>query len=344
MLGAMQAFILMIGLNINEPFRGKAKKIASILLLNVILMMGYYLVLLNRIELVYPHIDSLGSAAWMGFFPLYYFLCESLTKSKFQFKRTHWVLMIVPLLFIIEEVVGVFVNNFNSYYLVNEPGIYLDLWMFIFFSTGIFCLVKTLKSLQCVNYSKNVRELNFFTYAYLSVLIFFGLTYLILRKNYTWTFELILLGLIEVFVFVILYRVFKFSSAKNVLGIKAYPNSIHVEFDYEDLAEKIEQVMKEKQPYLDKKLTLAKLSELSDISTNKLSQVFSIHYQSSFYQFVNSYRINHLQLLLENSQYEKFTISAMAEMSGFNSKATFYKVFKEKHGVSPSEYLNKISV
>ncbi|MEM9052232.1 MAG: hypothetical protein AAGC47_09295 [Bacteroidota bacterium] len=101
-LGAMQAFILMIGLNINEPFRGMAKKIASVLLLNVILMMGYYLVLLNRIELVYPYINSLGSAAWMAFFPLYYFLCESLTKPKFQFKKEHWALMIVPVLFVVE--------------------------------------------------------------------------------------------------------------------------------------------------------------------------------------------------------------------------------------------------
>ncbi|MEM9052233.1 MAG: helix-turn-helix transcriptional regulator [Bacteroidota bacterium] len=236
-----------------------------------------------------------------------------------------------------------FVENFNSYFLVNDQEIYLDLWMFVFFSTGIVCLIKALKSLQALNQFQKAKELTFFTYAYLGVLIFFSITYLVLRKNYNWTFELILMGLIEVFVFVLLYRVFKFSNTKSVLGIKSYPNSIHLELDFEELATKLEQVMTEKQPYLDKKLTLVKLSDLSDISANKLSQVFSVHYQSSFYQFVNSYRINHLQLLLEDSQYEKFTISAMAEMSGFNSKATFYKVFREKHGVSPSEYVNNMS-
>ena len=123
--------------------------------------------------------------------------------------------MIVPMLFVVEEVVGVFVENFNSYFLVNDQGLYLDLWMFVFFSTGIICLVKALKSLQSINYHQNVKELTFFNYAYLSVLIFFSLTYLVLRKNYNWTFELILMGLIEVFVFVLLYRVFKFSNTKS---------------------------------------------------------------------------------------------------------------------------------
>ena len=99
--------------------------------------------------------------------------------------------------------------------------------------------------------------------------------------------------------------------------------------------------MKTQKPYLDKKLKLGDLSAMTGIPTNDLSQIFNQYYASGFYEWINAYRLEHLEHLLFDSASEKCTIAALAEQSGFNNKATFYKVFKQKHRVTPAEYVRK---
>lgn len=197
-------------------------------------------------------------------------------------------------------------------------------------------------SLRLLNSESNrisMKELKYFVYLISFVLVVFGGLYLVVRMHYSYMFEYVLVGLFEIFILVLIYRLFKFAKLPEVLGASVYGNSTTTNDEFKQEALRLEQTMLDSRPFLDKKLTLNKLSELAEISPNRLSQLFTIHYQSSFYEFINASRLRHAVQLLNNPEEDKYTISAKAEMSGFNSKATFYKVFKAKYSMSPSEYL-----
>ena len=94
------------------------------------------------------------------------------------------------------------------------------------------------------------------------------------------------------------------------------------------------------QPHLDEDISLGKLASLLAITTHQLSELLNIHKETSFYDFLNELRFQESLKLLENGQ-EDVTIADIAYRSGFNNRNTFYKVFKDKTGVTPGQYKKK---
>jgi AraC-like DNA-binding protein len=60
----------------------------------------------------------------------------------------------------------------------------------------------------------------------------------------------------------------------------------------------------------------------------------------NFNDFVNAYRVKDVQERLIDRANQHFTISSIAIESGFNSLATFQRVFKNTTGMTPREYMN----
>jgi AraC-like DNA-binding protein len=58
----------------------------------------------------------------------------------------------------------------------------------------------------------------------------------------------------------------------------------------------------------------------------------------NFYTLINDYRVAEVQEKLKGKESKKYTLLAMAEDSGFQSKASFNRIFKNKTGMSPSKY------
>jgi AraC-like DNA-binding protein len=93
--------------------------------------------------------------------------------------------------------------------------------------------------------------------------------------------------------------------------------------------------------YLESKLQLQDVADALAVTPHALSQTINTLAGKPFYDFVNSYRVKHLQKLLEDPAQRKFTILAMGLESGFNSKASINRVFKQETGLSPSEYQSR---
>lgn len=106
----------------------------------------------------------------------------------------------------------------------------------------------------------------------------------------------------------------------------------------DDISRKLLEFMISKQPYLDEDLSLLKLSQQLEVSTHQLSQVINQNLNTNFYQLVNSYRVEEVKKKLKDPQFSKWSILGIAFESGFNSKSTFNKIFKEETGMTPSEY------
>jgi len=58
------------------------------------------------------------------------------------------------------------------------------------------------------------------------------------------------------------------------------------------------------------------------------------------FDFVNTYRVNEAKEKLCNPKYDHYTILGIALECGFNSKASFNRIFKIKTSETPSQFKN----
>ena len=117
-----------------------------------------------------------------------------------------------------------------------------------------------------------------------------------------------------------------------------YSNSSLSKEEMRRLVTKLEQLMEQKKVYLDAEITIDKLAEYLHCSKHHLSQVLNAGLQKSFYDFINSNRVEEAKLMLTDSSRAEHKIASIAYDAGFNSLSTFNDVFKKLSGVTPSQY------
>lgn len=95
--------------------------------------------------------------------------------------------------------------------------------------------------------------------------------------------------------------------------------------------------------YLEKNISLAKLSSYLNTNTKYLSHVIKIHSDRDFNNYINLLRIQYVaNKLNDDSKFINYKISAMADEAGFSSHSKFTHFFKLNLGESPSSYISKI--
>ncbi len=102
--------------------------------------------------------------------------------------------------------------------------------------------------------------------------------------------------------------------------------------------------MHEEKPYLNAKLTIVDVSVKLECTELELSQLLNNHMQVNFANFINVYRVNEIKSRLNKENLSKYTLKALSEQCGFNSKTTFYRVFKNVTEMTPLEYCKKIGL
>jgi AraC-like DNA-binding protein len=107
------------------------------------------------------------------------------------------------------------------------------------------------------------------------------------------------------------------------------------------LSLKIEKYIENK-PYLNPEFNLTVMSSDTDIPVHHLSYYFNEYLNVNFNTWKNDLKINHVIDLINNGSGEILTLDALAKQAGFGSRTSFFNSFKQKIGVTPSEYLNSL--
>jgi AraC-like DNA-binding protein len=98
--------------------------------------------------------------------------------------------------------------------------------------------------------------------------------------------------------------------------------------------------METSKPFLKSDLKISELADALSVPSYQLSQTINDEFLVSFYDFVNKYRVEEAKkLLVEDNR--NYKILAIAYEVGFNSKATFNRVFKKFTNLTPSEFREK---
>lgn len=103
-------------------------------------------------------------------------------------------------------------------------------------------------------------------------------------------------------------------------------------------ARKLEQLMRERKPYINASLKLSDLAAVLELNPRHLSQTINTHFKMNFSEYVNYHRIEDAKIQLTESIKSGKTILEILYETGFNTKSNFNHTFKELTGQTPSEF------
>jgi AraC-like DNA-binding protein len=111
------------------------------------------------------------------------------------------------------------------------------------------------------------------------------------------------------------------------------------EKDFSNEMRMVKQFFDAHQPYLNPEITLPQLAKELKMGTNELSQTINSGFGMNFNDFINQYRVEEIKSRITDPSNQHLSLLGIAYECGFNSKATFNRVFKKFTQISPSEYL-----
>jgi AraC-like DNA-binding protein len=120
-----------------------------------------------------------------------------------------------------------------------------------------------------------------------------------------------------------------------------YSRSNINESDMARIALKLKKAMEEDKLQLNPSLTLRKLSDMTGIAENNISQVLNMKIGMGYYDFINYWRI---QSACEKLKQSNNSLLDITYAVGFNSRSTFNLAFKKHTGKTPSEYRKTVNV
>ncbi len=106
--------------------------------------------------------------------------------------------------------------------------------------------------------------------------------------------------------------------------------------DKDDVERKLDQIMRQKQPFLNSNLRVSALGRMLDLTGPQLSEFINQRYEENFNVYINKFRIEAAKQIL--IQQPDLDITNIAYNSGFNSISSFNAAFKKNTGTTPGQY------
>ena len=115
------------------------------------------------------------------------------------------------------------------------------------------------------------------------------------------------------------------------------------------MAENKKQLIKEavinyietQKPYLNPEFSMSMLSEKTGFPKHQITEVLNTEIGKNFFKLINEYRIIEVKEQLKQNS-GNFSIEGIGYDCGFNSKSSFFTVFKNFTGLTPQQYRDRM--
>lgn len=305
------------------------------------------------------------SAAFLFFPFLLYALL--LIEQDHRFKRWWWIFALFDLAFTAFLLVDILLFDRLSSYTIEQLYTAPPLSYIVFYKAHGFykigVLIWYLKRLhqyrqQLKNYYSNIdgislNWLRFFVWIYIGENAVSSLAFIPFDLGYFEHIETPFLITNIVLVASLFYLIFKgiqqytlanfaeaqTEKAKEVAQpVAKYLTSSLSKSEMEGLYESIQTLFEAELIFQNPELKVQHLAQRLGVSNHNVSQTINQLAQQTFYEYVNSFRVAHFKELLVDPTKSQFTILALGLESGFNSKASLNRVFKQQTGITPREF------
>jgi AraC-like DNA-binding protein len=285
-----------------------------------------------------------------AFGPLIYFYVKSLVSQSFLFQKKDYF-HFIPVFFQAGLYIFLTTKNYNFKnwywenvhqwitYKIEFDGTFISMLIYLILS------IRLLKNYQ-IYVANNFSETSQIRLNWLKIILI-----ILVILCVQWLIEIILRDFFNLY--------FNYDYSIQILGIMALvlavggirqANLSQVNFEEEvaqkthiqvdsQILEQIKLAMDSQKLYLNPTLTLAEFAKEIKLNPKIVSQQINTGLSKSFNDFVNGYRVEEVKKRLNSPDLERLTILGIAYESGFNSKTTFNRIFKDFTGVAPRDFL-----
>jgi len=330
------------------------RKALNILFSGLLISISFYILpnCIAGFPIDFPRVYLFSNIFIYTFTPIFYFLLNILFNDSFKFHKKHTIYIIpilVYLIFLLKylpmsdalilerlksgnltdlQFIDLCTFTFNLYIIYEsyvlfkkhraqliplQKGAVIVFVGFILLN-NLFWINKVLLHLGNIGFEMNLTHDSIYWIS-ISLLIFFPLTFLIIRSNFF----------------------------KEYLLIQTSKGFKIDDLELSKVESTLTRIMEEQKPYLDSEFSLSDLATLSGIKKHQLSRIINHFMKTTFFNLINSYRLNEFLVLVDLKENENISLIDIAYDSGFKSKSTFYKIFKETKRQSPKDYLKSIN-
>lgn len=311
----------------------------------------------------YPHFMGITYPFPYLYGPLFYLYIKLISKQEKKITAKHIVHFLPSILIYIICLPIFFLSgsekiDFIKAMIINQKPLIFSIIDFIVPFQGIFYTVLLVKAVY--NYNAKIKN----SFSYIERINLNWLKYLAFGTAIIWSivaatylFELVLrseLGIdfmLQFSISILIYSIGYIGLSQPEVFLQPednlsdeevknekYKKSGLDETTAEDIKNKLLVLMNKEKPYLDNELTLAKLSEILNVSGHYLSEVINTKLNQNYYDFINTYRVDEFKARITNPEFSNYNLLSIAFDSGFKSKTAFNTIFKKMTGKTPSEY------
>lgn len=343
LFGALQAVLFVLGMR-----RGVRQWTVTQRLLIALLLCIAFMLTHHAIYLALPEDHSwrysfigLSAGVWLAVLPCYHLFVRSVLGDAWRRQHLWW--FVVPAYHVASWGWNALGLPLGFYRLFGENlTLYNHLWIGSYLLLAAGFGVVTARRLRAP-LPEAVRWLRTGNWLFLLATGIAAVTFAVLvaLDRYSVWFEMSWLLLFEGFTLLLAYRSVRGAANVPWLGKKLYGNAALTNDQRRQLAERLDAHLESCRPYLRLDLSLEDLSNELNVPAPRLSEVFTQHLGTTFYDHLHGYRLREFERLARSELAQQLTIDALARQSGFRSKTAFYRIFREKHGVTPAAYVRQ---
>jgi AraC-like DNA-binding protein len=359
--GLVQNFILAGILFFRQGDQPRAGKLLAVTIVIVNLHLTYLMVLDTNLDNLFPSLLWIPYSFLAAIGPLIFFYTRTLTESDFNTSQLykHFIPVIIELG--LQLIVILYsIQHDQLYY--NAPFYFYIAQLIYLWAAGSIAWYLRLSLGVIRNHEawalKNFSNLKEITLRWLQKLIaYYRLLWIVWVPFVAifllfFRFQLLYLAVVLLLYFLMLVLTYlTFWIGLESLG---RTNSIFLKHDegksenknyaklpdreIQNYTKKITDLMAVEKVYLNENLSLRDVALQLKSEPNLISFILNNHLNRNFYDFVNHYRIEEVKNRLKDPRYSHLTLLGIGLESGFNSKTTFNRVFKQVTGMTPTEF------